>query len=193
MPNPETRPSLIVQLRTAGNEAAWFEFVELFEPFLQRLVERRGVPPAHVADVTQQVLASIARCIEQWEDDGRDASLRRWISRVARNVVIRYMSRERRHAGGLGGSDAMDLLSELPGNETIHLANQYEHELVVWAAEQVRGEFIDTSWKAFWATMIEGRDVASVAEELSVTRGSIYMSRGRILKRIREKVDEVMQ
>ena len=131
--------------------------------------------------------------IDQWQDDGKEASLRRWINRVARNVVIKYMSRERRHTGGLGGSEALDLLAEVPSEESSQLSRQYEHELIVWAAEQVRDEFIDTSWKAFWATMIEGRDVASVADELSVSPGSIYMSRGRILKRIREKVSEVMQ
>lgn len=31
---------------------------------------------------------------------------------------------------------------------------QYQHELIVWAAEQVRREFLETSWRAFWATVI---------------------------------------
>ena len=67
----------------------------------------------------------------------------------------------------------------------------YEHELVVWAAQQVHGEFQETSWKAFWETLVAGRAVGEVARELGVTPGSIYMSRSRIMARIRTKLHEV--
>ena len=69
---------------------------------------------------------------------------------------------------------------------------RYEHELIVWAAEQVRGGFRETSWRAFWATQIEGKPVAEVARELGVSPGSIHMSLNRIFVRIREKIGEVM-
>lgn len=193
MHNPETRSTLIVQLKSQQDEAAWWEFVRTYESFLQRLVERRGVPAMHVPDVTQQVLTAIARSIGSWQDDGQEASFRRWVNRVARNVVIKYMARERHHAGGQGGTEALQLLAEVPAEQDTTLAKQYEHELIVWAAEQVREEFLDSSWRAFWATMIEGREVAQVAEELSLSIGSIYMSRSRIKKRIREKVAEVLE
>ena len=68
---------------------------------------------------------------------------------------------------------------------------QYERELIVWAAEQVRDQFRPTSWQAFWATQIEGRDVVDVAATLGVSAGSIYMSRSRILAKIRAKIAEV--
>jgi len=191
--SPATRRSLILHLQNAQDDAAWRDFESVYESFLVRMIERRGVPLAHVGDVTNQVLAAIARSITQWKDDQQDASFRRWISRVARNVVMKYMSRERRHVSAVGGTDTLESLAQIPDPIDENLAKQYEHELIVWAAEQVKGEFIETSWKAFWQTMIDGRSVADVAETLSVTQGSIYMSRGRILKRIRDKVNEVLE
>ncbi|TWU32900.1 RNA polymerase sigma factor [Novipirellula artificiosorum] len=189
---PKTRQSLILQLKKQRDQDAWHEFVSVYESFLMRLVERRGVPKSHVPDVTNQVLAAIARSIDSWQDDDHDASFRRWINRVARNVVIKYMSRERRQIAAAGGTDAFEALAQCADQPDPALARQYEHELIVWAAEQVKAEFVETSWTAFWETMIEGRSVAEVAETLSVSAGSIYMSRGRIMKRIREKVSEVM-
>jgi RNA polymerase sigma-70 factor (ECF subfamily) len=189
---PQTRASLILQLKSDRDEQAWREFVEVYESFLMQLVERRGVPPAHVPDVTNHVMAAIARSIGSWQNDDRDASFRRWIGRVARNVVIKYMSRERRQTPALGGTEALELLAQCPDETGSQLAKQYEHEMIVWAAEQVKSEFIETSWQAFWQTMIEGRSVTDVAQALSVSPGSIYMSRGRIMKRIRDKVSEVM-
>jgi RNA polymerase sigma-70 factor (ECF subfamily) len=64
--------------------------------------------------------------------------------------------------------------------------------LIVWAAEQVRDEFIATSRAAFWSTVVDGTSVQDVAAELGISRGSIYMSRSRIMARIRRKVSDVL-
>lgn len=191
MQQPETHPSLILRLQGERNEHAWREFALAYEPFLRRMVARQGVPERHVSDVTQQVLLAIARSVDGWQDDGDAASFRRWLKRVARNVVSRFMSRERREVGGQGGTDLLELLANVP-EVTGDQAWKYQYELVVWAAEQVRGEFHETSWKAFWRTLAEGRSVAEVAAELGVTPGSVYMSRSRITARIRERVSGVI-
>lgn len=192
MQRPETRPSLIVRLKDQRNEPAWTEFACAYEPFLAQLVRRQGTPEAHVADVTQQLLIAIARSVDGWNDDGKPASFRRWLSRVSRNVVIKFMARERRQVTGQGGTDFWEVLEREPDvaaqQERI---GQYGHELIVWAVEQVRGDFREASWKAFWGTQIEGRTVTDVANDLGVSPGSIYMSRSRILARIREKIAEI--
>ncbi len=56
-----------------------------------------GTPERHVADVTQQLLIAIAKSVDGWKADGRTASFRRWLGCVARNVVIKFMVRERKH------------------------------------------------------------------------------------------------
>ena len=194
MRTPETRHSLIVRLKDQRNELAWTEFVCAYEPFLSRLVQRQGTPDRHVPDITQQLLIAIAKSVNGWRPDGREASFRRWLGRVARNVVIKFMTREKKQVTGQGGSDFLKLV-ELTSDDTPdeERSKQYEHELILWAAELVRSEFRDTSWRAFWATQVDGRSVVDVARELSVTPGSIYMSRSRIFARIRSHIAEVME
>lgn len=192
MKQPKTRQSLIVHLKGDGNERAWVEFVTLYEPFLQHLALRLGVPDRHVPDVVQQVLLAIAKSVDGWSHDGQAASFRRWLATVARNIVIKFMTKERRETGGRGGTELVELLEQIPAEPDPRDIERYEHELIVWAAEQVRHEFIDSSWSAFWATVIDGQPVAEVAEELGVSRGSIYMSRSRIVARIRKMVSEVL-
>ena len=187
----ETRKSLIVRLKNEQNEFAWREFVCSYEGFLIQLARRQGVPERHIPDVTQQILLVIAKSIDGWKDDGNAASFRRWLSTVSRNVVIRFMSRERKQAGGIGGSDLVAKLQNVEDKPDERHVQQYQHELIVWAAEQVRHEFLETSWRAFWATVIDERLVDDVAEELGVSPGSIYMSRSRIMARIKKKVAEV--
>jgi RNA polymerase sigma-70 factor (ECF subfamily) len=192
MKYPETRHSLIVRLKSEHDELAWREFVEAYEPFLQRMVSRQGVPDRHIPDVVQQILLAIARSVDSWSDDGKTASFRRWVATVSRNIVIRFMTRERKQAGGQGGTSLVDLLQDVPGRPNDGQIDRYEHELIVWAAEQVKDEFVESSWTAFWLTVVEGRSVKEVAEDLQITPGSIYMSRSRIIARVRKKVSEVL-
>jgi len=190
--DPKTRPSLIIRLRDQADQAAWWSFVETYEPFLHHQILRQGVPSSHVDDVAQQVLMAIAASVDGWSDDGREASFRRWVNRVARNVVIKFMTRGRQQLA-YGGSESVEFLSQQEQPADPALERQYEHELIVWAAEKVRDEFAATSWQAFWETMIEQRSVAEVAEQIGVSPGSIYMSRSRIINRLRDVVAEVMQ
>ena len=191
MSQPETRASLILQLTGQASELAWAEFVSSYEPFLVRLAQRRGVPDRHVPDATQQIFLAIARSVSGWQDDGKPESFRRWLNRVAQNVVIRFMTRERRQPGGIGGSDLIEYLESVAAEPDGQQIAEYERELIVWAADQVRREFRETSWQAFHATVIDGRDVAEVAIELGVSPGSIYMSRSWIMSRIHRIIDQV--
>ncbi len=193
MTHSQTRHSLIVRLKDEQNELAWEEFVVQYEAFLQRFAVRQGVPERHVPDVVQNILLAIARSIDGWQPDGQTASFRRWLATVARNVVIKFMTRERRQASGHGGTEVLDLLQGVATEPDADQIQQYEHEFIVWAAEQVRSEFIETSWAAFWATIIEGHSVKEVAAELQISPGSIYMSRSRIMARIRQQMEEVLQ
>ncbi|MFN9718564.1 MAG: sigma-70 family RNA polymerase sigma factor [Planctomycetota bacterium] len=187
----ETRKSLIVRLKNEQNDSAWRDFVCTYEGFLNRLVRREGVPERHVPDVTQLILLAIAKSVDGWSDDGNAASFRRWLTTVSRNVVVRFMSRERKQASGVGGSDLIAVLKNVEAAPDENSIRQYEHELIVWAAEQVRHEFLETSWRAFWLTVINGQPVEHVAKELGISPGSIYMSRSRIMAKIKTRIAEV--
>lgn len=94
---------------------------------------------------------AIARSVEGWQDDGREASFRRWLNRVARNAVIKFMGRERRQTAAEGGTDVLLRLEQLPDRDVVDATDNYEHELFVWAVRQVRAEFRENSWRAIWS------------------------------------------
>ena len=190
---PETRHSLIVRLKDQRNNLAWTEFLCAYEPFLLRLVRKQGTPERHVADVSQQLLIAIAKSVEGWEPDGKSASFLRWLGCVARNVAIKFMMRERKQITGQGGSDFLTVLEEaIDSSVNGELQHQYQQELILWAAERVRSEFRESSWRAFWETEVAGRSIAEVSKDLGVSVGSVYMSRSRIFARIRVIIEEVL-
>ena len=42
---PTTRRSLVLRLRDPRDEAAWAEFVEIYEPLVYRLARKKGLWP----------------------------------------------------------------------------------------------------------------------------------------------------
>ena len=63
-------------------------------------------------------------------------------------------------------------------------------QLFRWAAAEVRQRTGEKNWIAFWKTAVEGATIASVAIELDISEGAVYVARCRILKRIRQLVHD---
>jgi len=192
---PETRLSLLIRIRDPADQAAWQEFVEIYRPVILRFARQKGMQAADAEDVAQVVLAAVAKAVEQREHDPQRAKFRTWLQRVANNAILNALTRERRDRG-TGGSAFQAALEqeESPGGPDSDLLRlDYRREVFRWAARQVRQEFRQDTWNAFWLTAIEGRSVEAVAKELTKNPGAIYAARSRVMRRIQEKVTEYEQ
>ncbi len=190
-----TRLSLLVRLKNAQDHEAWSEFTAIYEPLILRLLVRNGLQECDARDVCQQVFAAVAKDIEQWRPDGHDRSFRRWLFRIARNRVIKFLAGERKRPRAAGGSDAQAALQQQP-DEREPISELFEHEyrqqLLLWAAEQIRAEFRESTWEAFWRSYIEGHAIKDVAEQLGMSMGSVYVARSRVVARLKSKVHEII-
>lgn len=193
---PETRPSLLLRLRDAQDDRAWSEFLQIYEPLIYRLTRRNGFQDADARELTQEVLLAVSKAIDQWDPDPERGSFRGWLFRIARNLMINFLTKQRRHPQGSGDTDFNRLLHEQPAADSQHRAyfdREYKRQTFRWAAEQIRDGFQDSTWKAFWLTCVEGRAVKEVAGELQMSPGSIYVARSRVMAKLRDKVEQLRE
>src|SRR5262245_17632592 len=122
---PETRRSLIVRLQNAQDQAAWFEFLSLYEPLVLRMMRKRGLQEHDARDVCQQVMAAVAQDVGQWSPDGRAASFRRWLFQIARHRVIKYMVKARSGVQAQGGTDVQIWLESQPESQ-VAISDEFE-------------------------------------------------------------------
>ncbi len=92
-PSPETRQSLLLRLADHADQAAWQEFARIYTPVVYRLAVRRGLQHADAEDLSQQVLAAVAKAIDRWQSDPARAKFRTWLHRVAHNFIINALNR----------------------------------------------------------------------------------------------------
>ncbi len=191
-PLPETRSSLLVRVRNPSDAEAWHEFASIYRPAIYRLARRRGLQDADAEDLAQRVLVSVSGAIQTWEKDEKRGTFRAWLLRVARNAIINAITR-RPPDIAMGGSNASEPL-DMPhtDEEAIRKLVEDEHRRAVfrWAAAEVRSEFHDTTWKAFYRTAVDGISIEDAAAEIDRTTGSVYAARSRVMRRLKAKVLE---
>jgi RNA polymerase sigma-70 factor (ECF subfamily) len=192
--SPATRQSLLVRLRDQRDERAWAEFVAIYAPLIDRLARARGFQEADAADLAQEVFRAVAGAIDRYDPDPALGSFRAWLFRIARNLMINLLAARRIRPQATGGSDVQSLLQELPspdGAETALFDLEYRRSLFQWAAGQVRGEFREPTWRAFWLTAVDGREPAEAAVEVGISVGAVYIARSRVMARLRTLIQQV--
>ena len=188
---PVTRPSLLLRMRDARDHEAWHTFVELYAPLVYRFARKRGLQDADAADLTQDVLRSVADAMKNRKYDAARGSFRGWLHTVTRNAVYKFLRGERRQPSGSGDTQQQICLEQIPApDEQDEWDYEYQKRLFVWACDEVRGEFQVNTWKAFWQTAVDGKSVKQVAEKLGMSAGSIYVAKSRILTRIKERIQQ---
>lgn len=190
---PETRDSLLVQVRDPQNARAWELFTRIYRPVIYRLARRRGLQDADAVDLTQQVLMAVASTIDRWESQDHTVRFRHWLRRVTKNAIINALSRSPRDRAA-GGSSVQALLESAPqpDDETEQeVETEYRRELYLQAASIVRRDVQPETWQAFESTVIDGQNIEHTASQLDKSVGTIYAARSRVMRRLREAVREL--
>ncbi len=195
MQGPETRRSLLVQIQDTSQQAAWQEFVTIYEPLVYRLARGKGIQHADAEDLVQDVFAAVQGAIDRFDPNAEKGSFRGWLFRIARNLMINFLTRQKEPRGS-GDTRLMQLLhehaAEDPESATL-FDLEYRREVFTWAAAQTREHFADDTWQAFWRTGVEGESIEKVAADLGKTPGSVRVARCRVLAKLKEYAQHMDQ
>jgi RNA polymerase sigma factor (sigma-70 family) len=184
--DPETRTSLLAQLASGGDQAAWSEFLRLYQPVIFNFARRQGLQDADAQDVVQVVLTRVAAKARTWDSAQDRGSFRGWLAVTVRNLAIDHFRAQQRRPGPL--PHAAEVVSDARIGQAQAFDWEQRRSLFHWAADRVRLEFQPSTWAAFWQTAVQQRGVPEVAAELNMSPGAIYVARSRVLARIRQLI-----
>ena len=191
---PETRASLLLRIQDPQDVEAWNEFQEIYQPLVYRLGRSRGLQDADARELAQDVMIAVAGAIERWQPDRQRGTFRTWLYRVARNTLINQLARDGRRERASGDTNVQRLLLEVTARDdgqSLELQRELRRQTFLWAAAQVRCSCKPATWEAFWLTCVEGRAVVDVARQLKMTPGAVYVSRSRVMAKLKQLVEQV--
>jgi RNA polymerase sigma-70 factor (ECF subfamily) len=188
-----TRPSLLLRIRNTDDAGAWREFTEVYGPLIHRFARKQGLQDADAADLAQDVLYAVAGAIGRLNYDRQLGRFRGWLLTVARSKLSNLFAKRKRQPQGTGDSSLQESLQTVPSNrdDEAYWDAEYERRLFEWAAERVRPEFHENSWRAFWMTAVDGMDVKEVSEKLGITMGAVYIAKSRILAKLKAQIQQI--
>jgi RNA polymerase sigma-70 factor, ECF subfamily len=187
-----TSRSLLLRA-SANDQEAWTRLVSLYSPLVAFWCRGRGVHPDDLQDVVQEIFAAVATGLKNYRRDQPGATFRGWLRGIAAHKLQDYHRRTK--ARGEGGSTALDRLEAVPSDVAASDLSESDDEvtrLFRRAVEQVRCQFEERTWQAFWKVAMEDRTPAEVASELGLSVTSVRQAKSRVLRRLKEELGELI-
>ncbi len=199
----QTSLSLILKA-TKQDSAAWERLVSIYSPLVYFWCQESRLSRADLQDVFQEVFHALARNLHKFRPI-ENGTFRGWLRILTRNKLNDHFRQAGLEPKPVGGTEALNFLKEIPAqssrksssnlsssmssdgpqNEKAPTEQAIIHSTLCQALSNVRANFSEQSWKAFWMVVVDGRETADVAKDLGMQPGTVRVAKSRVLKRLR--------
>ncbi|QDU97639.1 RNA polymerase sigma factor [Lignipirellula cremea] len=180
-----TSVSLLRRLQQPHEETAWQRFVDLYAPLVFHWGKRQGLKVEDAADLVQEVMATLVEKLPQFQYDPQ-RRFRGWLRTITRNKA-NDLHRRNKALPQTGREESLQNASAAEGD--LFEEVEYRGYLVERAMRLMQAEFHDHVWQACWKLVVEGRTGAETARELNISPNMVYLAKSRVLGRLREELD----
>jgi RNA polymerase sigma-70 factor (ECF subfamily) len=186
-----TATSLLQRLRTR-EPAAWERLCRLYGPLVYRWCRSSGLQDTDAADVVQEVFRAVTVSLDRFHHEAPTDSFRGWLWGITRNKLHDQFRAQAAHPAGAGGSDAQQQLLQVPEMPPDSTAGAPKPDAVMAqrALALVQVEFEERTWRAFWRSAVDGLSAKDIAHELGMTPCAVRQAKHRVLRRLRQELDE---
>lgn len=172
--------------------------VHIYGPLVYNWARRVGMQPQDAADVAQETFAAVASRLSSFDHQRSGATFRGWLWTITRNKSMDWLRERGQYAQAAGGSNNLAKLNQQlvqPGSFDSDASScdstrsHDQNEVLHRTLAMVRSSFQRGTWQAFWRTVVDQCSPEQVAEELGVSKWTVYKARARVLQRLRSELD----
>lgn len=180
-----TSLSLLQRVQSDTGSEEWQRLLNLYQPLISGWLRQRSTPAHDADDLTQEVLAVVVRELPRFSHSGQTGAFRAWLRAITANRLRAYW----RSGKGKHNMDVQNLADQLedPNSE---LSQQWDrqHDLHVLRklVDTVEAEFERNTILAFKGVTLEDRKAEQIASELGISTVAVYIAKSRVLKRLKE-------
>ena len=191
----ETRRSLLLRAQT-GDENAWTDLTELYRPLILAWLNRQGVPAGDLEDLSQEVLLSVVKHLPGFQHSGQRGALRSWLCTIVCSRTTDYWRAADPATQASGGSGAAAALQQFADPDS-ELNRQWDEEhdryVLHCLLDLVEEEFELITLQAFRRLALDGVSGAEAAQELGLSVAAVYVAKSRVLHRIRQEAEGLIE
>jgi RNA polymerase sigma-70 factor (ECF subfamily) len=186
----ETRQSLLLRAQ-AGETNAWEDLTALYRPLILGWLNRQGVPAGDLEDLGQEVLLSVVKHLPAFRHSGHRGAFRSWLRTIVCTRTADYWRAVGAVAQAQGGSGAAALQELADPDSALNRQWDEEHDRYVLHCllDLVEEEFEPLTLRAFRRLALDGASGAEAALELGLSVAAVYVAKSRVLQRVRQEAE----
>lgn len=185
-----TRVSFLKRLGDRDDALSWNEFHERYGELLFRYARRRGASWDEAEDIVQEVEMSLFRAMEEFQYDPARGRFRSYLRIAVIHAMGRRAAKSPRREAGLDPHALADLVED---DEPLdqRWENEWRLHRFRRAFRELAREFEPVTLEAFRLHVLADRSVEQTAEHLRLSKASVYQAKSRVLRRLKERIDEM--
>jgi RNA polymerase sigma-70 factor (ECF subfamily) len=187
----ETRLSLLVRAQT-GEENAWKDLTDLYRPLIIGWLNRQGVPAGDLDDLSQDVLLSVVKNLPTFQHSGRRGAFRSWLRTIICSRTTDYwraVDAGTKARGGSGATAALQQIADPDSDLNRQWDDEHDRYVLNCLLDLVEEEFEPVTLRAFRRLALDGASGAETAKELGLSVAAVYVAKSRVLQRIRQEAE----
>jgi RNA polymerase sigma-70 factor (ECF subfamily) len=187
----ETRQSLLLRART-GEENAWKDLADLYRPLIFSWLTRQRVPARDLEDLCQEVLLSVVKHLPNFQHSNRPGAFRSWLRTIVWSRTSDYwraLDTPAQASGGTGFTAALERMADPDSDLNRQWDEEHDRYVLNRLLDLLEEEFEPTTLRAFRRLALEGADGAETAKELGLSLVAVYKAKSRVLRRIRQEAE----
>ena len=187
----ETRQSLLQRAQT-GETAAWKNLVDLYRPLILAWLNRQGVPASDREDLSQEVLLSVVKHLPGFAHSGHRGAFRSWLRTIVCRRAADYWraaAADPRARGGSGATAALQQIADPDSDLNRQWDEEHDRYVLDCLLDLVQEEFEPITLQAFRRLALDGASGAEAAGELGLSVAAVYVAKSRVLARIRQEAE----
>jgi RNA polymerase sigma-70 factor (ECF subfamily) len=184
----ETRQSLLLRAQT-GEEDAWKDLTNLYRPLIIGWLHRLGLPARDVEDLSQDVLLSVVKHLPTFQHSGRRGAFRSWLRTIVCSRTTDYWRCTGAGTQASGATASLQQLEDPASDLNRRWDEEHDRYVLDCLLDLVGEEFEPTTLQAFRRLALDGASGAEVAQELGLSVPAVYVAKSRVLQRIRQEAE----
>jgi RNA polymerase sigma-70 factor (ECF subfamily) len=191
-PVQETSKSLLLRAGD-GDRVAWERLVETYQPMIRGWLLRHLIHAQEADDLTQEVLAVVVRELARFAHGGRPGSFRAWLRTVTVNRAREFWRAGRCRVRAEGDFEqTLDQLADPDSPLTAAWDREHDAHVLRRVVALLESEFEPATVRAFRRLVFDGCKPADVAAELGLSLAATYGAKARVLARLRQEADGLL-
>ena len=187
----ETRQSLLLRAQN-GETEAWEDLTGLYRPLILGWLHRQGVRGGDLEDLGQEVLLSVVRHLPDFRHSGRRGAFRAWLRTIVCSRTADYwraIDADPRARGGSGATAALEEIADPDSALNRRWDEEHDRYVLQCLLDLVEEEFEPLTLRAFRRLALDGISGADAARELGLSVSAVYVAKSRVLQRIRQEAE----